>query len=220
MFQWSWNSKSRKERRNRNKAEKAAPPPTVGPFVIPSPRGRVGGYIAANANYADPPTAANPAMQGRYLWEDDGTYPEAGKPPDDWGGYQRHDWIESQEHEHLVNGDEGNLSQEYQRYHSALNPYWFKIPDSRPVRTPHEWDFRRPFDQQNKLGKRTLTGEGYGGSGDLGLTYGHSQSLKGMRPPGRGKTTFRIEPTDLTPQSQSSVILESNDVFSTNSYVL
>lgn len=227
MWEWSRVSQRRREKVNRKKAEKAVPPPKVDPFVVPSPRGRVGSYIAANANYADPPLAANPGMQGRYEWFDDGTYPEAGVPPENWKGYYRSDWIESQEHEHLVNGDEGPLSQGYKRYNSALNPYHNKIPDQRPVRTPHEWDFRRPFDQQNKLGKRNLTGLTYGGSGDLGLTHNPSRALAGMRAPGRGRTTFRIEPVDLSVDSRLAARYESNtsfhstDVFSEgNGYIL
>jgi hypothetical protein len=224
MWSWSKSSTTRKERLDRKKAEKAAPPPTVGPFVVPSPRGRVGSYIAANANYADPPVAANPAMQGRFEWFDDGTYPASGEPAFEWSGYRQSNWVESQANEHLINGDEGEFSQEYQRYHSALNPYWRQIPDSRPVRTPHEYDFRRPFDQKNKLGLRNLTGLTYEGSGNLGLTQNPSQSLKGMRPPGRGRTTYRIEPTDLSVDnripSENNITLESNDVFSNNSYIL
>lgn len=225
MWSWSRTSLTRKERLDRKKAEKAAPPPSVGPFVVPSPRGRVGGYIPANANYADPPLEANPGMQGRFEWFDDGTYPAGGEPPQHWEGYYQSNWVESQQNEHLINGDEGETPVNYKRYHSALNPYWFLIPDSRPVRTPHEYDFRRPFDQKNKLGKRYLTGETYQGSGDLGLTHNPSQSLKGMRAPGRGRTTFRIEPIDLSPDARTTarygeIVLDSNEVFSNNSYIL
>lgn len=222
MWSWSRVSVARKERLERKKAEKAAPTPSVGSFVVPSPRGRVGPYVAANFDYADPPVSDNVGMQGRYLWDNDGTYPEAGEPPQEWTGYYRSDWVNSQANEHLINGDEGERSHGYQRYHKALNPYWYRIPDSRPVRTPHEWDFRRPFDQNNKLGKRNLTGLTYPGGGQLGLTNNPSQSLRGMRPPGRGRTTFRVEPVDLSIDNRfgSPTNYQSSDVFSNNSYVL
>lgn len=225
MFSWSRANTTRKERLARKNAAKADPPPSVTPFVVPSPRGRVGPYISANADYADPPVFANIGMQGRSLWHDDGTYPEAGNPPDDWSGYKQSNWIESQENEHLINGDEGHKPYGYKRYHKALNPYWYLIPDSRPVRTPHEYDFRRPFDQQNKLGRRTLTGLTYPGGGTLGMTHNPSKSIQGMKPPGRGRTTYRIEPVDLSGDNRNAarsgnVFLDSNDVFSNNSYVL
>lgn len=201
-WEWSRVSKSRKERQ----AQKAAPEASPSAYVVPSPRGRVGPYVAANHDYADNPESPNyrHSMGGRREWRDkaingeimpSGDYPAAGLAPGEWAGYTREDWESSQRNEHLVNGDEGIPLFGYRRYYAALNPYHFRIPDARVQRAPHEYDFRRPFDQQNKLGKRTLDGSHYSAA-NIGMTANPSESLKGMTAAKRRRTTYRIEPVE------------------------
>jgi hypothetical protein len=216
---WTWSRTSKNS--NESKAQHAAPPPDPSAYVVPSPRGRVGPYVAANFDYADNPESPNyaAATGGRKRWRNKklsqggetfiappSTYPAAGHDPDDWHGYTMEDYWSSQRNEHLINGDEGNPPFGYKRFHAALNPYWYRIPDSRIVRTPHEWDFRRPFDQQNKLGRRYLTGEHYSAA-NIGMTANPSESLKGLTAQKQRRTTYRVEPIEWgedRPQSGSS----------------
>jgi hypothetical protein len=207
---WSRTSQTKSQK----KAEKAAPAPDPKPYVVPHPIGRVGPYVPANFDYADNPEYPNydEATGGRKLWKNKkisqggqtfvappGTYPPAGYDPDDWHGYRQSDWQQSELNEHLINGDEGRPPFGYHRYHQALNPYWYQIPDSRPVRTPHEYDFRRPFmgglDGQPKMGKRNLTGDHYS-AGNIGMTANPSESLKGMTAQRYRRTTHRVEPIE------------------------
>lgn len=205
MFEWSRMSKTRREKQ----AMHAAPPPNPSAFTVPGPRGRTGPYVAANFTYADNPQSPNydEATGGREEWRTrtditghigeampSGTYPAAGHPPEDWNGYYTEDWQSSQRNEIVVNADEG-LPLIGERYHPALNPYWYKIPNSRVQRTPHEYDFTRPFDQQNKLGRRNLTGVHYSAA-NIGMTANPSESLKGMTSQKRRRTTHRIEPIE------------------------
>jgi hypothetical protein len=207
---WTWSRSSKSS--NESKAQHAAPAPDPSPYVVPHPIGRSAPYVAANFDYADNPEPTNSnyaaAIGGRKRWknkkleqggetfvEAPGTYPPAGYDPDDWHGYTMEDYWSSQRNEHLINGDEGNPPFGYHRFHSALNPYWYRIPDSRIVRTPHEWDFRRPFDQQNKLGARRLSGEHYSAA-NIGLTANPSESLKGLTSQKRRRTTYRVEPIE------------------------
>lgn len=208
--QWSRSSKKADE----SKAQQAAPAPDPTPYVVPHPIGRSAPYVAANHDYSDNPEYPNynQSHGGRRLWRNrkveqggevfvapPSTYPPAGHAPEAWHGYTMEDYWDSQRNEHLINGDEGRPPVGYKRYHPALNPYWNKIPDSRPVRTAHEWDFRRPFDGglggQNKVPARRLSGDHYA-AGNQGMTANPSESLKGMRPQSRRRTTYRMEPVE------------------------
>ncbi len=219
MFEWSRMSKTRREKA----ATHAAPPPNPSAFTVPSPRGRTGPYVAANFTYSENPAYPNydEATGGRVEWRTEvvdgqpypsGTYPPAGYAPEEWNGYYRENWQDSQRNEHLVNGEEGQPLIG-QRYHPALNPYWYRIPNSRPQRTPHEYDFRRPFDQQNKLGKRNLTGEHYSAA-NIGMTANPSESLKGMSAQKRRRTTHRFEPTEFG----ENVVMSSSSSGSPGTY--
>lgn len=212
---WELPTWSRSDRtKEQKKANKAAPSPDPTPFVVPHPIGRSAPYVPANFDYADNPEYPNydASHGGRKRWknrkvsqggetfvEAPGNYPPAGHAPEDWHGYTQENYWDSQRNEHLVNGDEGRPPVGYRRYHSALNPYWYKIPDSRPVRTPHEWDFRRPYDGgldgQHKVPARRLTGNVYA-AGNLGMTAQPSAPLKGMTPQKRRRTTYRMEPVE------------------------
>lgn len=202
MWQWSRVSKTRAERM----AQQAAPPPDPTAYAVPGPLGRAAPYVPANFDYADNPASPNyqAATGGRRRWRTrmvdgeprpSGDYPPAGFPPETYHGYRREDWQASERNEHLVNGAEGDPLFRNRRYAAALNPYFYRIPNSRIQRAPHEWDFRRPFDQQNVLGKRTFTGEHYSAA-NIGLTANPSSSLKGMSAPKRRRTTYRIEPIE------------------------
>lgn len=212
MPEWSRASRNKKEK----KAQHAAPDPMQGggdnnPYVQPHPRGRVAPYVPANFDYAEGPeynfgTVGNydVAINGRTEWVNDvdpsypdevlppGTYPAAGYDPDEWHGYRMEDWKSSQRNEHVINADEGLPMFGQKRYHPALNPYWNKIPNTRPQRQPHEYDFRRKYDQWSK---RNLSGEVYA-AGNIGLTSNPSQSLKGMAPQRHRKSTRRVEPIE------------------------
>lgn len=210
---WSRASKSSKEK----KAEKAAPghrPDEMtggganNPYVRPHPIGRDAPYVPANFDFADNVEYPNYdiAISGRQQWKNDtsdqvqdgkiilppGTYPPAGSPPIEWNGYRMSDWELSELNEHVINADEGLPLFGNKRYHPALNPYWKKIPNTRVQRAPHEYDFRRPYDQWSK---RNLTGQVYA-AGNIGLTSSPSMSLKGMAPQRRRVSTHRVEPIE------------------------
>ena len=236
---WSRTSQNGKEKKASKAAPGARPSEMTGggannPYVRPHPEGRSAPYVAANFDFADNATYPNydQAISGREQWKNDtsvqvmdgkiilppGTYPAAGEPPDDWHGYKMRDWQESQANEHVINADEGLPLFGNKRYHPALNPYWNKIPNTRVQRAPHEYDFRRRYDQWSK---RNLTGEVYA-AGNIGLTSNPAMSLKGMAPQRHRRSTHRVEPIEMgeniystgpSPRSPSAVYSSGNAGF-------
>lgn len=195
---WQWSSRLAKAKK---RAQVAAPPPDPHPYEVPNP-GQPIPYVQAIPDYAQNPGSPNylsPTTQAK-RWVDKGDVPtgfrpSARRPPEEWGGYERWgDYGRSEEGEHLVNGREGLPLYGERRYQSALNPYWYRIPDTRVQRAPHEWDFERLYDQ-GVLGERNLNGSHYS-EATIGLTVNPSTSLKGMSPIRRRISTFRLEPTE------------------------
>jgi len=196
MWQWSSSAKKIKKR-----ADVAAPPPDPKPFEAPKPFPNPPVYyVQAIPDYsanANSPNYLSPTTQAK-AWVDKGAVPTGFRPspkvpPGEWGGYHQDNYWRSINTEQQVNGREGLPLQQYHRYHSALNPYWYKIPDTRIQRAPHEYDFERPFDQ-GTLGERQLNGMHYSAA-TTGLTTSPSMSLKGMQAPLHRTSTFRLEPT-------------------------
>jgi hypothetical protein len=195
---WQWSSRLAKAKK---RAAVAAPPPDPKPYEVPN-AGESIPYVYANPDFATGPEYPNYKMAttAQKSWVDKGAVPTGWrpsprKPPEEWAGYERWgDYGRSIEEEHQINGREGLPLQGYSRYQSALNPYWYRIPDTRIQRAPHEYDFERPFDQ-NTLGERQLNGMHYS-EATIGLTTSPSQSLKGMSPAKRRISTFRLEPTE------------------------
>lgn len=194
---WQWSSRLAKAKK---RAAVAAPPPDPHPFMVPDP-GHPIPYVYANPDFATGPEYPNYhiATGAQDMWVDKGAKPTGWRPspkrpPEEWGGYHRDDYQRSMAEEHQINGREGKPLQYYTRYQPALNPYWYKIPDTRVQRQVHEYDFERPFDQQNRLGERQLNGMHYSAA-TIGLTTSPSMSLKGMSPAFRRTSTFRLEPT-------------------------
>lgn len=192
---WQWGNKAKR------RARVAAPPPDPRPYEVPDP-GKPIPYVVAIPDYADNrsvPKYQTPE-QAQAAWRDKGNRPSGDRPsprtpPEEWQGYERWgDYGRSIEGEHLVNGEEGLPLQGYRRYQSALNPYWYRIPDTRIQRAPHEWDFQRLFDQ-GVLGERQLNGSHYSAA-TIGLTDNPSTSLRGMSPIRRRTSTFRLEPVE------------------------
>lgn len=190
---WSWSSARVKAKQ---RAQVAVPPPDPAPFTVPDP-GKPIPYVAANPDYANNAFSPNyRAITTQQKIKDGSFYPKAGKPPEDFGGYERWgDYERSLEYEHQINGREGLPLIGSTRYRAADNPYSKVIPNTRVQRQPHEYDFERPFDQQNPLGARNLNGNHFS-EANIGLTNNPSTSLKGMSPARRKIPTFRLDPTE------------------------
>lgn len=189
----------------RKNSKVAAPPPDPMPYEVPGPE-EGSPYIPANYDYSDGIMSGDNSLHS-YIspsrqearWRDrgyvaTGSYPSAEEPAEDWHGYKTESWQRSERDEHLYNGAEGLPLYGQSRFHPALNPYWYRIPDERIQRAPHEFDFERPFDQ-GVLGERQLNGMHYS-KANIGLTDNPSDSLKGMSPAFRRISTFRLEPTE------------------------
>lgn len=218
---WQWGIKNKAKRR----ASVAAPPPDPRPYEVPDP-GKPIPYVQAIPDYAqnaDSPNYISPMGQ-QLNWVDKGNVPTGDRPspkapPQEWHGYERWgDYGRSIEGEHLVNGREGLPLYGQHRYAAALNPYWYRIPDTRPQRAPHEWDFERLFDQ-GVLGERNLNGSHYSAA-NIGLTDNPSTSLKGMSPTRRRTSTFRLEPVQYGENtvSQAARIGPPSAVFTSPGY--
>lgn len=194
---WQWSSRMAKAKK---RAQVAAPPPDPHPYQVPNP-GEVIPYVWANPDFAPGKLSPNyiDATDQQKNWRDKGNVPTGFRPspkapPGEWGGYERFgDFGRSLEEEHQINGREG-LPISQSQHKPALNPYQYRIPDTRQPRAPHEYDFERPFDQ-NTLGERQLNGMHYS-EATIGLTNNPSTSLKGMSPIRRRISTFRLEPTE------------------------
>ena len=201
---WSWQRNAGKKTREQSRKDQQAAPPIVDEtaFVVPNYRRGAPWSQQARPTYADSLRDAHPlserpahpltAVQRVLPF---GTYPPAGKPPDEWSGYKQDNWQRSQEQEHVLNGDEGQAfgsgipKQELK--HPALNPYWYiNIPD-RIQRAPWGYSFLRKFDQ-GVLGKRRLSGEHF--SQAQTATDQQNVALQGMVAPLRRRSTFRMEP--------------------------
>lgn len=184
----------------RKNSKVAAPPPDPDPYEVPNPE-EGSPYIPANYDYSPgimSPNYISPSRQ-EARWRDHGyeatgSRPSAEKPAADWRGYKQDNWQRSQRDEHVLNGREGDPLVGQSRHHSALNPYWYRIPDERIQRAPDHFSFIRPFDQ-GVLGERQLNGMHYS-EATIGLTKNPSDSLKGMTPAFRRISTFRLEPTE------------------------
>lgn len=243
----TWSSRRKQER----EAEQAAP--TNNPydrFVVPSYE-RGAPYTAGGvAGYADEPVESFTSGRGRRSGTEQqqtvsyatkqpyrsasaqqaqyrrrgGTYPPAGHPPQEWGGYYDESWQRSQRQEHVINADEGFSLFAQLRQWWKLNPYYTPNVVGRPQRAPHEYSFVRPFDRY-VLGERNLSGEH---SSNATISFS-SQPLKGMTPPLRRRSTYRIDPVQYTaatvdendPTPAMSATFTSPDVgFRTRSYRL
>lgn len=194
-------------------AEQAAPTADPGSrFVVPDYT-HGAPYVQANPVYAP-----NPGVNtGHHSWQSVteqqaksgfATYPQAGKPPTEWKGYYGESWWRSEREEH-ARGEEGFPNpQEYRRM--ALNPYFNRNVVNRPQRTPHEYSFLRRFDQ-GILGARLLNGNHFSQA-----TIGQSSDpLKGMTPPMRRRSTYRLEPSqfDVATISDNSGTVPVNMTF-------
>ena len=184
----------------RKNSKVAAPPPDPMPYEVPNPE-EGGPYVPANHDYSPgimSPNYISPSRQ-EARWRDHGleatgSRPSAEEPAEDWRGYKQDNWVRSQRDEHVLNGAEGEPLYGQSRHHSALNPYWYRIPDERIQRAPDHFSFLRPFDQM-VLGERQLNGMHYSAA-TIGLTENPSESLKGMTPARRRISTFRLDPTE------------------------
>lgn len=185
----------------RKNSKVAAPPPDPGPYEVPGPE-EGSPYVPANHDYSPgimSPNYISPTRQ-EARWRDKGydatgSRPSAEEPAEDWRGYKQDNWVRSQRDEIVLNGAEGEpLGKFQERFHPALNPYWYRIPDERVQRAPDHYSFIRPFDQM-VLGERQLNGMHYS-EATIGLTKNPSDSLKGMTPTRRRISTFRLEPTE------------------------
>lgn len=178
------------------------PPPDPTPYAVANPEDGAP-YIPANYDYS-PGVLARGKHRFQTISEQQKDWRQKGKdnpkqdrpnpalPAEEWTGYERESFQRSERDEHLNNGREGLPLVGQTRYHPALNPYWYRVPDERPQRAPHEWDFQRPFDQ-GVLGERTLNGMHYSEAQMAGDNM--DGALKGMTPAYRRMTTFRLEPT-------------------------
>lgn len=215
---WSWRRNQGDNRQdNARKADEALP--DYGTAEYTEPNYRRGGPYSQEAvpTYAD----SMRRIRGQRPYDEItdvqaslpfGTYPPAGKPPDQWSGYKTWPWQRSQRDEHVLQSDEGSpfggpertvgsdgtdditiaQAPEQHRAHWALNPYWYKNVVRRPQRAPDGYSFVRRFDQQI-LGARRLNGNHF--SQGQTVSDNNRLALAGQVSPLRRRSTFRLEPT-------------------------
>lgn len=181
----------------KQKEETAAPEPNPNAFIVPDYQ-RGAPYVQANYVFAD-----NEDITRRYSkhefetvteqHRESGytTYPEAGKPPQTWHGYEDESWQRSQRLEH-ARGEEGFPIHQWDNRVGARNPYYAPNIVHRPQRSPHEYSFMRPYDTEI-LGARNLNGEHY----SLATLGQSSEPLKGMVAPMHRRSTHRLDPSQL-----------------------
>lgn len=217
---WSFRRNEGRKSREQSLRDQRLAPPDVDETAFINPNYRRGGPWSAQAlpTYSDSlrddhelserPSHPLTAVQQSLPY---GTYPPAGEPPDKWNGYKLDNWIRSQDQEHVLDSDEGQVFgaeiPRQRRMHPALNPYWYiNIPD-RIQRAPDHYSFLRRFDQ-GVLGKRRLSGDHFS-QGQM-ATDNHRTALQGMVPSMRRRSTFRMEPI---PYGEDTVTVVDNSGF-------
>lgn len=179
------------------KADDAAAPANVYPFVVPNYR-RGGPYSSeAVPTYSD--SEYRSGVRDRYESPTEqhrewprGWGPPSTMPPGQWIGYNQDNIQRSRRDEQVLNADEGPtewIAQE--RWRPAHNPYYYRNNSDRIQRPPHEYSMIRKADK-NYLGNRTLSGNHY--SQAQMVSDEMALSLKGMVPSKNRRSVERVEP--------------------------